>query len=341
MRAFRVLGKDQVELRELPDPEPGPGEVRIRVAANGLCHSDVGAVENADVAPFLVPRTLGHETTGWVDLLGSGVQGVEVGAPVGVYSLRSCYSCDECLSWQVNLCRRRFPPALGFNTDGGLADHMVVPADNLVALGDADPVHAAPLMDAGITSYRGVRLVRDRLRPGARVVVIGVGGLGHIAVQIAKATSAAEVIAVDIDDERLALAGKLGADHAVRVDDGAVERIREWCHGLGADAVLDFVGAEQTLALGRDVVATGGRIVIIGLAGGTLPVAALSGQALPHGVDVSVSIYGSRQDVREVSLLMAAGHVEVTSTTYPLDRVATAWEDLVAGRVLGRAIVVP
>ena len=105
--------------------------------------------------------------------------------------------------------------------------------------------------------------------------------------------------------------------------------------------MLDYVGAEQTLALGRDVIAPGGKIIIVGLAGGTIPVAALSGQALPHGVDVSVSLYGSRQDLREVSALLAAGHLEISSTTYPLDEVMTAWSDLLAGRVLGRAVVVP
>jgi len=341
MRAFRVLGRDTVELQQIDDPEPGPGEVRIRVAANGICHSDVHAVAHADVAPFLVPRTLGHETTGWVERLGSGVQGLEIGSPVGVYSLISCYACPSCLSGEVNLCRRRFPPALAFNSDGGMADYMLAPADNLVPLGEADPVAAAPLIDAGISSYRGVRLVRDRLRPGSRLVIIGIGGLGHMAVQIAKATTAAEIIAVDVDDDRLALAKRLGADRAVRIDDDPVEQIRAWCHGLGAEAVLDYVGVDQTVALGRDVVATGGQVIMTGLGGGVVPVAAEHGQLLPHGVDVSISIYGSRQDLREASALMAAGLLKVTSTTYSLDDARSAWDDLLGGRVLGRAIVVP
>ena len=341
MRAFRVLGQNKVELMQMPDPEPGPGEVRIKVAANGMCHSDVHAVEHADTARFLVPRTLGHETSGWVEKLGPGVRGLEIGAPVGVYSLQSCYACDNCLSGEINLCRRRFPPSLAFDTDGGLADYMIVPTDSLIALGGVDPVTAAPLMDAGISAYRGVRLARERLRPGSRLVITGIGGLGHVALQIARATTAAEIIAVDIDDERLDLARSLGADRVVRSDEDPVGQIRNWCDGLGADVVLDYAGVDQTAALARDVVAPGGQIIFTGLGGGVLPVVANSSDPLPHGVDVSVSIYGSRADLREVSALMGAGHITITSTMYSLDDVHRAWDDLVAGRVLGRAVVVP
>jgi propanol-preferring alcohol dehydrogenase len=186
-----------------------------------------------------------------------------------------------------------------------------------------------------------VRLARERLRPGSKLVITGIGGLGHVALQIARATTAAEIIAVDVDDERLALAERLGADRVVRSDDSAVEQIRDWCEGLGADVVLDYAGVEQTVSLARNVIGTGGRIVFTGLGGGVLPVVADSADPLPHGVDVSVSIYGGRQDLREVTALMAAGRIEITSTTYSLDDAPKAWDDLVAGRVLGRAVVIP
>jgi propanol-preferring alcohol dehydrogenase len=340
MRAFRVLGKGQVALQEVPVPVPGPGEVRVRVAANGMCHSDVGSVEQADAGWALVPRALGHETTGWIDEIGPSVQGLEVGTVVGVYSLISCNSCPECLAGRVNRCRRRFPPALGFTTDGGLADYMVVPADNAVPLGDVDPVQAAPLMDAGLTAYHASRLVRERLAPGSRCVIIGIGGLGHLAVQIVKAISAAEVIAVDVDQSKLELAASLGADRTVLIADAAAP-IRDWCDGLGADAVLDFVGADDSLALAAAVLAVGGRLVVAGMAAGTLPVVASPAQQLPHEAEVSVAVYGGRQDLQEVSALMAAGRISVVSTTYRLDDAMTAWDELVAGRVQGRAIVVP
>jgi propanol-preferring alcohol dehydrogenase len=183
-----------------------------------------------------------------------------------------------------------------------------------------------------------VRRSLPRLYPGATAVVIGVGGVGHLAVQILKATTAAQVIAVDTRADALALARQEGADHAFRADDQVTEEIRGATSGHGADLVLDCVGSTATLALGAAVARPLGDLTIIGIAGGTLPVSFFS---VPYELSVQTTYWGSRPELEEVLNLAGRGLLRATTTTFPLEQAAEAYRLLEAGEITGRAVVVP
>lgn len=343
MRALRMVefGRDP-ELVEIPDPSPGPGEVVVRVGAAGACHSDLHVLYEMDTsAVWPMPMTLGHETAGWVHALGSGVTGLAEGDPVAVYGAWGCGFCARCAVGIENYCER---PSLvgggGLGADGGMADYLLVPdARHLVALPEGlDPVTAAPLTDAGLTPYHAIRRSWPKLTPDASAVVIGVGGLGHIAVQIARATTAAQVIAVDVKDDALELARKVGAAHAVRSDADAAARIRELTGGRGADVVLDFVGATTTLELARAVIRPMGDLTIVGIAGGEMT---LSFFSQPYEVNIATTYWGSRPELVELLALAASGQISAERSIYSLEHGAQAYRDLRENRVTGRAVVIP
>jgi propanol-preferring alcohol dehydrogenase len=221
-----------------------------------------------------------------------------------------------------------------------MADLMLVPSARfLVPLPDGlDPVQAAPLTDAGLTPYHAVRRSWAKLTPGTTAVVIGVGGLGHLAVQILKATTAARVVAVDTRAEALALAADGGADLTLEPDDAAVPVIRETTGGRGADVVLDFVGSDPTIALGAAVSRFLGDVTVVGIAGGTFPFTFFS---LPYEASLQTTYWGSRPELVEVLDLAARGLLQPTVTTYPLEEAAHAYELMASGSVLGRQVVVP
>jgi propanol-preferring alcohol dehydrogenase len=224
-----------------------------------------------------------------------------------------------------------------------MAEYVVVPARHLVALGDLDPIAAAPLTDAALTSLHAIETVRARLRPGSVAVVIGVGGLGHLAVQLLRATSAARIVAVDEDEGRLALAVEHGADDAVLAGPQAAADVLASSGGRGADAVLDFVGADATLALAAATLATEGHLCIVGLARGTLAVTAAppGRRALPWGTTVSRPYGGTVPELHEVVALARAGRVAATVERFRLDEAPSVLGRLEAGAVRGRAVLVP
>ncbi len=345
MRALRLTTyHEEAELLEVDDPEPAPGQVVIKVGAAGLCHSDLHMMHgSAASAPWPVPFTLGHETAGWVHAVGAGVQGVALGHPVAVYGAWGCGTCERCLRGMDNLCEdpsHRVGRGSGLGLDGGMAEFMLVPDQRyLVPLPEGvTPYAAAPLTDAGLTPFHAIRLSAAKLGPTATALVIGIGGLGHVAVQILKATTAARVIAVDTKAHPLELAASLGADAGILAGDGAAEQVRRATRGRGADLVLDCVGSADTLALAAASARSMGDITLIGVAGGTLPF------RFGHPAsEVSVrSVYwGSRSELVEVLELAARGLLSVQATAYPLERAIEAYRALAAGEVLGRAVVVP
>jgi len=282
VRAFQLTGPQTTELRRVEQPEPGPGEVLVKVGAAGACHSDLHVMHQpAEEFVFPTPMTLGHENAGWVEALGSGVEGFEQGEAVAIYGIMGCGYCRACRRGADNACRNVPPGGIGLGRDGGMAPYVSVPAGQLIRIGDLDVTQAAPLTDAGLTPYHAISLSRELLVAGAPVVVIGVGGLGQMAVQILAATTAAEVIAVDIDQERLRTASEMGASHTVRSDESAADEIREITGRSGAEVVLDFVGADPTMDLGRRVVATGGQLTIVGLGGGSMQLSTGVATSLP------------------------------------------------------------
>ena len=228
----------------------------------------------------------------------------------------------------------------GLGLDGGMAEYMLVPAERLLVALPAglDPATAAPLTDAGLTPYHAVRRSWAKMTPESTVVVIGCGGLGHMGIQFVKATTSATVIAVDQKAEALELAKQVGADHAVVSDENTVATIRELTHGIGADVVLDFVGAEATIKIAMASARSLGDVTVVGIAGGTFPFNFFS-QA--YEVSLQTIYWGSRPELVEILNLAARGLVHSESTRYTLDNAAQAYLDLAAGKVRGRAVIVP
>lgn len=345
MRAYQLVEPGRAELREVESPAPGPGEVLLRVAGAGVCHSDLHLV-HAPSAPFPPPFTLGHEAAGTVAALGRGVEGWAPGDGALVYLCWGCGSCRACAAGAENACEavgRGAVPGPGLGFPGAMAEYLVVPARHLVPLGALDPVAAAPLTDAALTSLHAIETVRHRLHPGATAVVVGVGGLGHMAVQLLRATSGARIVAVDADPGRLALALEHGADLAVPAGDQAAGDVLTDTGGRGADAVLDFVGADSTLALAAAVVATEGHICIVGLARGTLPVVAAppGRRAQPWGTTVSRPYGGTVPELHAVVALARAGRITPAVEAFALDEAPAVFERLAAGAIRGRAVLVP
>ncbi len=343
MRALRMVGfQREPELMEIPEPVPGPGEVVVRVGAAGACHSDLHVLYELDAsAVWQLPMTLGHETAGWVHTMGEGVTGLAEGDPVAVYGAWGCGRCQRCLVGMENYCE---VPSLigggGLGLDGGMADYLLVPHQrHLVALpAGLDPVTAAPLTDAGLTPYHAIRRSWPKLTPDATCVLIGVGGLGHIGVQIVRATTAARVIAVDVKPEALELARKVGADHAVLSDDNAATAIRDLTGGRGADVVIDFVGATPTMNLARAVARPMADVTLVGIGGGEIPLGFFT---QPYEVSIATTYWGSRGELVELLALAASGRVSTEHTVYRLEDGAKAYRDLHDGVVTGRAVVVP
>jgi propanol-preferring alcohol dehydrogenase len=342
MLAYRLFEDGPRLVNDAPVPEPGEGQVLVKVAGSGACHSDLHVIEATAAGNcfFKPPYTLGHESTGWVEAVGAGVQRVQPGDKVAVYCAIGCGKCRMCLAGFESYCMRSRPVnALGLGYDGGMAEYMLVPAERyLIPLGDLDPVEAAPLTDAGMTPYHAINRSRPLLTPDATVVVMGIGGLGHLALQILRSTSAVRVIAIDVSDDKLALAKELGADATVRAGERALRETMELMHGEQADVVLDFVGIQSTIDLGRKLVRPGGDFTIVGLGGGTMSY----GQGrIAVGARVFTPYFGGIGEMRELLALAARGGIAAHVTRYPLERVVEAYPALHDGAIEGRAVICP
>jgi len=343
MRAVRLLDwESRPELVTVPIPQPAVGQVLVEVEAAGICHSDLHVMTTPGGLPgFEIPFTLGHETAGVVVQTGPGVSGYRSGDKVAVYGIWSCGRCSRCLAGRENYCTERAGAVGGgLGHDGGLAEYVLVPETRfLVPLAGLDARVAAPLTDAGLTSYHAIGRSLDRLHAGSVVVVIGVGGLGHMAVQILRGISAATVVAVDAKDSALDLALRCRA-HEVAAEPGDARRlVKRLSDGVGADLVLDFVGAESTLRLASQLVAVDGDLTIVGSAGGLLTVGKTSG--LPVGCRVSAPFWGTRAELAEVLQLARQGLITPVVECAPLRQTVEVYERLEAGEIIGRAVVVP
>ena len=344
MQAYRLLAwQEQPELVEVPVPKPGPGQVLIRVAGAGACHSDLHLMDwPAGQLPFDPPFTLGHENAGWVERVGAGVNEVAVADPVAVYGPWGCGRCAACRRSSENYCERQAEIGVmggGLGLDGGMAEYLLVPSARfLVPLGDLDPREAAPLSDAALTPYHAIKRSLHKLGPGSTAVVIGVGGLGHMAVQILGAVCAARIVAVDSSSEALALAGEVGADVGIEAGDEATEAIHGATQGRGADVVLDFVGSDDTMALALHSGRSEGDVTIVGLAGGTLPFSFFSG---PYECTLATTYWGGIGELIEVLELARAGKIRAHIERFTLEQVAEVYDRLRRGDIHGRAVVCP
>jgi propanol-preferring alcohol dehydrogenase len=331
------------ELREVGQPEPGPGEVLVRIGGAGACHSDLHLMHDfaEGMLPWNPPFTLGHENAGWVEAVGVGVEGWEIGAPVAVYGPWGCGRCHRCREGMENYCERQAAIGAfggGLGLDGGMAPFLKANARHLVPLGTLTPVEAAPLTDAGLTPYHAIKRSLPLLGPGSSTVVIGAGGLGHMATQILAACTPTTVIAVDRQLESLALATEAGAAYTVLAGDDAADEIDDLTSGRGADLVLDIVGSDDTLALGAAVARQLGHLTLVGLAGGTLPFGFFSPR---YEVSVASTYWGSLPELMEVLALGEQGKIRARVQQFSLADAPRAYQLLADGALHGRAVVVP
>lgn len=345
MRALQLISPHVLELRDVPIPDIAPDEILLKVAGAGLCHTDVSMLHGPQRP--VQNLTLGHETAGTIAAMGSDVTGWSEGDPVLVCLVWACGTCRSCLEGRDNVCRTSaspigIPPAPGLGPDGGMAEYMKVAARHVEPLGSLDPVTAGPLADAGLTPMHAINGARHRLGAGSTALVLGAGGLGHMALQILRATTEARLIAVDINSEKLELARAAGADEVVTSGPDVVEQIRDLTDGNGVDAAFDFVGSQATLDAAVGAMATDGALRLVGASDGavTYPSRPTPG-GIAWGVDVRRSYTGTRADQRQVIELAQAGKVSVETTLYSLDDGIAAFADLHDGKVTGRAILVP
>jgi alcohol dehydrogenase, propanol-preferring len=344
MLAYRLLKEQtQPEFVEVPEPHAGPGQVVVKVAGSGLCHTDFNVIarESGYWKNEPPPFTLGHEIAGWVEELGTGVRGFQRGDPVAVNpSWASCGRCHMCRSGEENFCLfQKAIRAPGVGYDGGHAPYVLVPeARFLVPIGDLDPIEAAPLTDAGLTTYTAIKSALPVIYPGSTAVVIGIGGLGLYAVQFLRQLTGARVVGVDSGEARLKLAREYGADDAIKSGPEAAAQIRELTHGIGASFVLDCVGVNETLSTGVAVLSWGGRLAMVGAGGGAVPFDFFKE---PPGAQLVTSLNGGGVALKEIVDMAALGRLKTLLDRYPLSEVKQAYDDFKQGRLVGRAVLMP
>lgn len=331
------------EIRELPTPQPAPGEVLIKVTAAGVCHSDEYFMSlPEDEYTLGLPLTLGHEGAGIVAALGAGAHGVAEGDAVIVFGAWGCGSCRVCATGAENYCLDASALGIewpGLGAPGAMAEYMLVPsARHLVPLAGLDPVQNVPLTDAGLTPYHAIKPTLPKLVPGSTAVVIGAGGLGHLAIQILRALSPARVVALDIGEEKLAFAREVGAHEAFLSDPSVVETVRDLTGGHGVEAVFDFVASQATADLASKMVGSGAEIAMVGLGPGAV---AVGTSHVSRGTCVRAPIWGTRPELIEVLELARSGAIKVETERFSLDDGPRAFERLHARTLRGRAVLVP
>ena len=347
MKALQLTAwKHEPELREVADPDPGPGQVVVRIGGAGACHSDLHLMHDfaEGAVPWNPPFTLGHENAGWVDAVGAGVTDVEVGQPVAVYGPWGCGRCHSCQLSAENYCENwasigTFGGGLG--SDGGMADYMLVPsARMLVPLGNLSPAKAAPLSDAALTPYHAIKRALPQLHADSTVVVMGVGGLGHMAIQLLRVLAPVRIVAADVDDQKLDQAKSLGADDVInnRNADEAAERIQRITGPRGAGLVLDCVGVPPTVDLGAKLLGRNCIWTIVGLGGGHHD---FHHGSTPYGCSLSIPYWGSRVELMEVIAMARDGRIHAETTEFPLEQAVEVYDKLKAGQIRGRAVLVP
>ncbi|GAA3027928.1 NAD(P)-dependent alcohol dehydrogenase [Streptomyces glomeratus] len=341
MKAVQVIEYDEPPvLVDVPNPQiTGPLDVIVKIGGAGVCRTDLHILEGQwkEKSGVTLPYTIGHENAGWVAEVGQAVTHVQVGDPVILHPLATCGLCRACRAGDdVHCMNSAFP---GIDVDGGYAEYVKTSARSVVPLDPSlEPASVAALADAGLTAYHAVAKAAQVLRPGDKAVVIGAGGLGHIGIQVLRALSPVEMIVIDRSPEALALAKELGADHTLVADGGEAERVRDLTGGHGAEAVLDFVGEGGAVETGVACLRRHGNYYVIGY-GGNLNVPTID--VISTEINFVGNLVGSYNDLSELMVLAARGNVTLHTQRYPLASFRQALDDLAAGVVRGRAILIP
>jgi NAD+-dependent secondary alcohol dehydrogenase Adh1 len=328
-----------LELIERAEPEPlAARDVVVRVGGAGVCATDLHAIDGLmEPAGLKPPVVLGHENAGWVHAVGDDVTAARVGDAVLVYPAFTCGLCVPCRSGYDMLCERH--GFTGLTRDGGFADYVLVDERSLIPLpAGVEPAEVAPHADAGITAYHAVKRLAHRLTPGTTVALIGVGGVGHIALQLVHTLGASSVVGIDTDERRRQLARELGADEVLGEQDDVADSVREWTNGVGVDVVLDFVGTDATHASAMEMLARGGLYSIVGYGGMvTHPsIGFVAGETAITG-----NLVGNWIDLWELLQLHGRGAVTLRSETHALEEVNDVLDRLREGEITGRAVLVP
>jgi NAD+-dependent secondary alcohol dehydrogenase Adh1 len=340
MKAVRIHGyHQQPVVDDIPEPKiSGPLDVIVKIGGAGVCRTDLHIIEGqweAAMNPSL-PYVLGHENAGWVHEVGSAVTNVAPGDTVILHPTPTCGLCHACRAGDDMHCENSSFP--GLSHDGGMAEYLLTSARCCVKLDPStQPKDVAALADAGITAYHAVRKALPLLYPGTSAVVIGAGGLGHIGIQCVAALTAADLIVVDRNPDALKLAEQLGAAHTVVADGSHVAAVQDLTKG-GANVVFDFVAEQGAENEGWAMTRRAGSYYVIGY-GGELHIPTLD--VIGTERNVIGNIVGTYNDLAELMVLAQAGKVTLHTRTYPLSQAPEALADLDAGRVRGRAILVP
>jgi NAD+-dependent secondary alcohol dehydrogenase Adh1 len=341
MKAVRLHAfHTQPVIDDVPEPKiTGPHDVIVKIGGAGVCRTDLHIMEGQWDSRMHtpLPYILGHENAGWVHEVGSDVTNVQPGDTVILHPLVTDGLCRACRAGDDMHCENGAFP--GLSRDGGMAEYLLTSARACVKLNPSTrPQDVAALADAGITAYHAVRKAIPLLYPGTTAVVIGAGGLGHIGIQCLATLTATTIIVVDANPDALKLAEQLGAQHTVGADGNQVQAVADLTGGRGAHVVLDFVAENGAEMDGWNMTGEAGSYFVIGY-GGTLHIPTLD--IITTERNVTGNIVGTYTDLAELMALAQGGKVTLHTRTYPLDAAPDAIADLDAGRVRGRAILVP
>ncbi|WP_325790686.1 NAD(P)-dependent alcohol dehydrogenase [Arthrobacter koreensis] len=341
MRAVQVVGYGQgLKMAEVPRPEvTGPFDVLVRIGGAGVCRTDLHILEGqwAEKSQVQLPYTIGHENAGWVEAVGSAVTNVSEGDKVILHPLATCGLCRACRSGDDVHCENnKFP---GIDTNGGYADYLLTTARSVVKIDDSlEPADVAALADAGLTAYHAAAKAARLLTPRDTCVAIGAGGLGHIGIQVLKALTPARIVVVDRNPAALDLAKSIGADETVTADGTQVQQVLDLTGGNGAEVVIDFVGEGGATSEGIAMTRQGGDYLVVGY-GENVNVPTID--LVSAEINIIGNLVGSYNDLQDLMALTARGAVTLHTQKYPLDNFQQAISDLEAGKVRGRAILIP
>lgn len=345
MRAIQYRGIGEVAETAVGNPTITPGHVMLRVTAAGVCQTDIHIRSSKQQ---LIPSgiVLGHEIAGNIVEMASDVESFTVGQQVIVHPVWSCGVCRQCVAGRENACLntggRMFPASTpGVSVNGGMAEFVSVPVSALVPADGLDPALAAVLPDAGLVPYHSINAARDLLRPGSTAVIIGIGGLGQFAVELLSTLTGVRIVALDVKEGALAAVREKVTHAFLSNDPDVANKVLEAAGGYGADFVLDLVGNSATLKLAGAIVAPYGAIRVPGLGDGVFEFETSQLEtSLPWGASITRPYSGTHQDLHDLVALARAGRISANLTRYSFNDGLKAFDDLEAGKINGRAVIV-
>ena len=336
----KLTSSEFVTYEDVADPKIiNPTDVIVRIGGAGVCRTDLHIVEGIwrEKVSVTLPYIMGHENAGWVEAAGKAVAGVKVGDPVICHPLVTSGHCLACRRGNdMHATESAFP---GINANGGYAQYLLTGERSLIKLPKSlAPKDVAPYTDAGLTAYRAAKKASRHLLPGQFVVVLGVGGLGHIGLQVLKALCAAEIIAVDRSQGSLDLARQCGADHLILSNGSEVQSVLDLTNGRGAEAVIDFVGEGDAIAKGLAMTCNDGYYYVVGY-GGRIDIPTID--MITSEKTIVGNLVGTYAELVELMALADRGRVNLKTKEYKLSEANAALHDLHNGKIHGRAVLIP